>query len=65
MTKRWDSKASEEIEDQRIDAFIAEVIAVCKRHGFSIAHEDSQGGFLIERFDEDNAKWLMQAARNL
>ena len=65
MTKRWDSDASEETEDPRVDAFLEEIAAVCKKHGLSIAHEDSHGGFLIQQYAEHNIEWLNDASRNL
>lgn len=61
MAKRWDSNNSCEIENRAIDAFLAEVLAVCGRHGFSIAHEDSHGGFLIVDLSESANKHLAEA----
>jgi hypothetical protein len=38
--------------------FLANVIKVCRRHGFSISHEDGHGAFEIVPFDEGAAEWL-------
>lgn len=48
-------------ETPKTDAFIQEVIEVCKQHGLSISHEDSGGAFVINEFNDDDAKWLMEA----
>lgn len=47
---------------KKIDAFLAEVIEISKRHGLSIGHEDGHGGFLVHKFSQHNADWLMAAA---
>ena len=47
--------------DEKVDAFIEEVIEVCKRHELSISHEDGHGTFEIEKYSESNVKWLRQA----
>ncbi len=60
--QRWSAKQNARIEAPDIDAFIAEVIEVSRKHGMSIAHEDGHGGFLIEAFDQENADWLSAAA---
>lgn len=60
--KRWNSAKGEYTEEPDVDAFLADVIAVCKKHGMSISHEDHHGGFVIERFDESTAEWLLQAS---
>lgn len=59
MTKRWHKTRREDVEDPKVEAFLAEVVEVCKRHGMSISHEDTQGAFIVgrrfgnERDDED------------
>lgn len=59
--ERWSSKKGDNIESKKIDAFIEEVIAVSKKHGLSISHEDGHGAFEIEKFSEANASWLRHA----
>lgn len=57
--KRWSDKG--EIENPKIDAFLEEIAAVCKRHGLAISHEDAHGGFEIVAIENGNLEWLMQA----
>lgn len=49
------------IRDPKIDAFLDDIIGVCKKHELSIAHEDGHGAFLVEKFSEANTKWLFEA----
>lgn len=55
-----DTKIEEEVEK-----FLEDIIQVCERHGFSFSHQDSQGAFIIEEFDDNNIKWLKAAEINL
>jgi len=60
---RWNNKESKELDSPKVDAFLAEVHEVCKKHGFCIEHEDSQGGFIIEKYnDEKDFEWLGYAS---
>jgi hypothetical protein len=63
--KRWNSSKGADIENPAIDSFIAEVIEVCKKHGFSISHEDSHGGFIISKYNDHDAEWLMDASEDV
>lgn len=62
--KRFDCTTREYTERADIDAFIEEILNVCKKHGFSISHEDGHGGFQIEDKDEGNFEWLCAAFDN-
>ncbi|NBW22529.1 MAG: hypothetical protein EBR82_82745 [Caulobacteraceae bacterium] len=44
-----------------VDAFLAEVIEVCRKHGMSISHEDGWGAFEVRNFNEPDADWLKEA----
>jgi hypothetical protein len=59
---RWSTRHGEERHVPAIDAFLREVIGVCRRHGFSIGHEDTQGAFLVQKWDPKTADWLLAAA---
>ena len=41
--------------------FIEDVLTVCKKHGFSIGHEDGHGGFEIHQYREHYSEWLRDA----
>lgn len=44
-----------------IKCFYRELIALYKKYGISISHEDSQGGFIIENYNEHNVDWIIDA----
>lgn len=43
-------------------AFFEDIEAICRKHGMSIAHQDHEGAFIIEKFNPDNIKWLRAAS---
>ena len=59
--KHWDAKTSKSVDRPDIDAFIEDVISVCKKHGFSISHEDGHGAFEIEQYTDGFSNWLKNA----
>jgi hypothetical protein len=61
-TQRWIKSQNTRGTNPAIDAFLDEIVAVCKKHGMSISHEDQQGGFDIEPFDEHYVRWLSAAS---
>ena len=60
--KRFHHGKGTQVEDTTVDAFLNEVLEVCRKHGMSISHEDEHGSFLVKDFDEAYALWLMRAA---
>ncbi|MBP2657918.1 MAG: hypothetical protein H6Q69_950 [Firmicutes bacterium] len=52
------------LEEKHKD-FLNDLVAVCKKHNLSIAHEDNQGAFLIDEYKQKNIEWLMNAMINL
>lgn len=40
---------------------IDEVIAVCKKYGLSISHQDGQGAFIIVPYADFYSDWLRDA----
>lgn len=46
----------------KVDAFLKEIVEVCRKHKMSLAHEDSQGGFIVQNYREDNILWLLAAS---
>lgn len=59
---RWDEIQNKSVINPKVDDFLEEIKTVCKKHGFSIAHEDVQGGFIIENYNSGNIHWLMEAS---
>jgi len=59
---RWKTAERRDVENEKIDSFLAEIISVCIKHGLSIGHEDCHGGFLVREFNHDAAKWLLEAS---
>lgn len=59
--KRHHVGKSEPVENKEVDAFLKEIVKVCKEHGFSLSHEDTHGAFIVEKYDKDNIQWLMEA----
>lgn len=61
MRERWSRKAGGFVVVPEVDAFLAEIVEVCKRHGLSIQHEDSGGAFQVVEFYEPAMEWLLDA----
>jgi len=59
--KRYRRGKSGSIENKEVDAFLREIVEVCKEHGFSLSHEDTHGAFVVEKYEEGNIQWLMDA----
>ena len=58
------TKSDLEIE-KRIEDFLKEITDVCKKYGISISHEDSQGTFILEDYNEYDIDWLKEASVNI
>jgi FAD/FMN-containing dehydrogenase len=60
--KNWDCSKSKFIEQSKeMENFFKEIEATCKKHGYSISHEDGHGAFEIEKYSDDNIDWLKNA----
>lgn len=60
---RWLSSAGETVETPKVDAFLEEIFEVCRRHGYSIGHEDIGGSFIISHYDgKADEAWLAAAS---
>lgn len=44
-----------------VEAFKEAIARVCREHGLSISHEDSQGAFLVDNWSEVLEKWWLAA----
>lgn len=45
----------------RVEAFLDAIVAVYRKHGMSLSHEDTHGAFKIERDSAENEEWLRGA----
>jgi hypothetical protein len=59
---RWSQDAVKSIPTPHADAFLAEVIEVCRLHGYVIGHEDAHGAFVVEMYSGEGADRLRSAA---
>lgn len=60
--KRWNRSVRDFIEAPDIDAFLEEVLMVCRKHGLWLSHEDERGRFeVVSKVDADEG-WLLAAA---
>lgn len=60
--QRWNSEKGDWDVDHRVDRFLEDVVAVCRKHGMCLGHEDTHGAFQVHRrFDEGKIGWLIQA----
>lgn len=59
--KRWNTDMNRFEEVPEVDAFIAEIETLCEKHGFSIAHEDGQGAFVIVPLGMGDMDWIRSA----
>ncbi|MBU4332431.1 hypothetical protein KKD19_01570 [Patescibacteria group bacterium] len=59
--KRFHLGREARVEDWLVEAFLGEIVDACKRHGFSLSHEDTHGAFIVEEYDEGNIQWLGDA----
>ena len=56
--KRWDTTRRVQTRNDRVDAFLADIVKVCRQHRLSISHEDWHGAFQITKLSEHNLEWL-------
>ena len=56
--RRWDCRKGAYVEVEEIDAFIKDIEEVYDKHGFSIAHEDIHGSFIVGPDSHRNREWL-------
>ena len=45
----------------RAKNFFKEYEELCKKYNLTLAHEDCEGSFLLEQFNDDNIKWVKDA----
>lgn len=63
LVERFSQKRGAPIKSPGVDLFLREIDKVCKKHGYCIEHEDTQGAFIIEKLSKDHdTGWLMDAS---
>lgn len=62
---RWNRRTGSYLPDSGVDAFLNDIDAVCKKHGKSISHEDSQGSFVVVAYSKLIAQWMFAAGVDL
>lgn len=64
MKKVWDVTKKHMVDmPKEMENFLNDIKAVCEKHGLSISHEDYHGVFLVEKYNENNIKWLFNASK--
>jgi hypothetical protein len=58
---RWNTHLSKTTDNPVIDAFLSDIVAVCKKHKLSLSHEDGHGAFEVTRYDDNKSEWLLAA----
>jgi hypothetical protein len=59
--ERFVTGGSLDTSNARVEAFLDEIVEVCKKYKLSIAHEDHHGAFIIEEYSKTNIDWLHDA----
>lgn len=49
------------MKHERFKDFLNDIVEVYKKHQLSLSHEDSHGGFIVEKYDPSNVDWLLEA----
>lgn len=46
---------------ERIENFMKEYEELCVKYGLSLSHEDCEGGFIIDEYNQENIEWVKAA----
>ena len=49
---------------EEMKSFLQELEALCRKHNFSLAHDDPESCLRIELFKKENIEWLFCASKN-
>lgn len=60
-SERWISRKGDREMAPDVDAFLMDVLGVCRRHRLSIGHEDCHGAFQVEDWSSGYEGWLWAA----
>jgi hypothetical protein len=65
MSEIYDKKIKKIITmPEEILDFFDGLEKLCRAHNISISHEDAQGGFVLEKYDQKNMEWIKNAIKN-
>lgn len=65
VMKCFDNKSGDLIDiPKEMQQFIDGIVELSKQYHLSIAHEDFEGGFLIQPYKEKNINWLKGASKD-
>jgi hypothetical protein len=59
---RWNISTTRREENPTVDAFINDIVELCKKYNLSLGHEDCEGSFIVVPLSEHNINWLLNAA---
>ena len=55
----YDKKLRKRVEmPGEMKEFFDKLEELCRNYNVSISHEDVEGGFIIEKYNEENIKWI-------
>lgn len=61
LRTRWINREDGHGENPRVDAFLAELESVYRRHGLALSHEDTHGAFEVVEAKDFDFDWLHDA----
>lgn len=65
MSRVWDRTKSCMVDmPKEMENFLNDIKMICVKHRLSISHEDYNGVFLIEEYDDSNINWLFDVSKN-
>lgn len=62
QSQRYSMSRKEHIVSVRANIFIEKLLELCATHGLILGHEDSQGSFTVELYDQEHEDWIQSAA---
>ena len=65
MSEIYDKKIKKTVTmPEEIKDFLNGLEDLCRAHNISISHEDIQGGFILEKYEQSNMEWIKNAIKN-
>lgn len=59
--ERWDGRVEDRVFCITAELFLDDLEMVFRKWGLCLSHEDGQGGFIIQRFNERDVQWVREA----